>query len=213
MLDRALDAMAAAGVKEAVVNTHYLADMVEERLTGRNAPRITVSREENLLDTGGGVRKMLPFFGDEPFYVLNADVVWTNGRVPALTRLAEAWDSSRMDLLLLLKATQDLPSWNGQGDYYLADGSDAPVFRTRSQKPADYLFTGVRIVHPRLFEGVTKEAFGFLELFHKAEASGRVAALRHDGDLYHVGNPEAYTETNRILSAGRQEKKAALCPL
>jgi N-acetyl-alpha-D-muramate 1-phosphate uridylyltransferase len=79
MLDRALDALADAGVEEAVVNVHYLPEMIVDHLKTRKTPKITISREEKLLDTGGGVKKMLSFFGDEPFFVLNADVFWTDG--------------------------------------------------------------------------------------------------------------------------------------
>jgi MurNAc alpha-1-phosphate uridylyltransferase len=214
MLDRCLDALAEAGVDEAVVNTHYLPEMIENRVKARMAsgqgPRLTVSHEEKLLDTAGGVRKMLGFFGNDPFYTLNADIVWTDGSSPALKRLSAAWDSARMDLLLLVKDTKDLPTWNGHGDYYLPEGAVAgkPVFGKNSTAPANTIFAGPRIVHPRLFAGETREAFSFLDLFHKAEKAGRLFALRHDGDWHHVGTPEAYAETNRILSA--PEKKCAV---
>ena len=210
MLDRALDALAEAGVEEAVVNTFYLGEMIERHLRNRKHPKIIISREEALLDTGGGVRKAIEFFGREPFYVLNADVVWTDGEESALRRLAKKWDSSKMDLLLLLQTTKDLPAYAGKGDYYLADGLDQPVFRARSKKPANYIFSGARIVHPRLFEGVAEGIFSFLDLFHKAEAAGRLYGLRHDGEWHHVGTPEALAETNRILSSRKKEKQQAL---
>lgn len=209
MLDRALDALEGAGVEDVVVNAHYLADMIAESVKGRKAPRITLSREDKLLDTGGGVKKALAFFGEEPFYVLNADVVWTDGpAAPALARLASAWDPATMDLLLLLKSTENLPSWNGRSDYYLAEGSDRPAFHKTGPDGANYIFTGARIVHPRLFDGETREAFGFIDLFHKAEAAGRLAALRHDGGWHHVGTPEALDGTNRILSSAPGKKCA-----
>lgn len=207
MLDRTLDALEGAGVSEVVVNVFYLGHIIEEHLKKRKSPKITISRETSLLDTGGGVRKMIGFFGNEPFYVLNADVVWTDGKQPALKSLADKWDSSKMDLLLLLHAADDIPAYAGKGDYYLAEGSDVPVFSKGGDK-ANYIFAGPRIVHPRLFDGTEEKAFSFLELFHKAEKAGKLCGLRHDGEWYHVGTPEALSETNRILSS-RREKKAA----
>ncbi len=198
MLDRSLNALAEAGVEEAVVNSFYLGSMIEDHLRHRKLPRITFSRESELLDTGGGVRKMLGFFGDAPFYVLNADIVWTEGQTegqqPALKLLADKWDQEKMDLLLLLHPSA------GKGDYYLADDSDQPVFaKNNSQKP-NYIFAGPRIVHPRLFDNTAAGKFSFLDLFHKAEKNGRLYALRHTGGFYHVGDPAAFAETNRILS-------------
>lgn len=209
MLDRALDALAAAGVEEAVVNTCYLPEMIEDHLTKRMAqglgPRITFSRESEMLDTGGGVKKMIDFFGDEPFYVLNADVVWTDGKQPTLDAMAKMWDPAKMDLLLLLHTTEDLPSYAGRGDYYLADGSDQPVFG-KTAGEANFIFAGPRIVNPKLFQGAPEGAFSFLQLFHKAEAAGRLYATRHDGGWHHVGNPEALEKTNQLLKGTGVEK-------
>jgi N-acetyl-alpha-D-muramate 1-phosphate uridylyltransferase len=207
MLDRALDALQEAGVEEVVVNLHYLPAKIEEHLASRKTPKITFSREEGLLDTGGGVKKALSFFGDEPFYVLNADVVWTDGPSGStLKGMAEMWDESKMDILFLLHTTKDLPAYNGKGDYYLADGTDQPVFRGRTSTPANYIFAGPRICKASIFENSPEGAFSFLELFHRAEAKGRLYAYRHDGEWHHVGTPEALTETNRILATQGQKR-------
>ena len=200
MLDRVLDSLEKAGVNEVVVNTFYLASMMEAHLYQRKSPKIIISRETGLLDTGGGVNRMIDFFDDEPFYVLNADVVWTDGKKPMLTVLADAWDSSEMDLLLLLYPSGNIPFYTGKGDYYLAEGSNRPLFAKGNDKTANYVFAGPRIVHPRLFTGVPEGAFSFLELFHKAEQTERLCGLQHDGAWYHVSTPEALAETNQILS-------------
>lgn len=205
MLNRALDALADAGVEDVVVNTWYLGDQIVEHLKHRTQPRIVFSHENELLDTGGGVKKALSFFGDDPFIVLNADVIWTDGpNVPTLKAMADKWDSSKMDLLLLLHTTADLPEYAGNGDYYLADGEDKPVLK--KGKDANYIFAGPRIVHPRLFDGAPDGAFSFLQLFKKAEAEGRLYAARHDGEWHHVGNPEALEKTNQILSAPAKKR-------
>lgn len=194
MLDRALDALAAVGVEEAVVNTYYLGHMIEDHLKNRSTPKITLSHETELLDTGGGVKKIISFFGDEPFYVLNGDIVVTDGKENSLQALAQKWDSTKMDLLLLL-----YPS-DAKGDYFMPEGSDVPQFAKGTGKTANYIFAGPRIVHPRLFTGAKDGKFSFLELFHKAESAGKLYGLRHTGGWYHVGTPEALAETNAILS-------------
>ena len=208
MLDRALDALEEAGVEEVVVNLYYLPQMIEEHLKTRKTPKITFSHETELLETGGGVKKALAFFGDEPFFVLNADVVWTDGaNGSTLKGMAEKWDPAKMDVLFLLHTTQNLPAYNGKGDYYLPEGSDTPQFRELSEKPANYIFAGPRICKPSIFDGAPEGSFSFLELFHNAEKAGRLAAFRHEGDWHHVGTPEALEETNRILAS--QSKKRA----
>lgn len=215
MLDRTLDALVAAGVTDVVVNVHYLGDMIVDHLKSRTNINITISREDVLLDTGGGVQKMVNHFKGEPFFVLNADVVWTDGAQKAtLDQMAEKWDSEKMDVLLLLHAAKDLPDYAGPGDYYLPAGSDVPEFAKSDEyvaagKPAaNYVFAGPRIVHPRIFDGVEAGVFSFRDLFLDAEAKGRLRGHVHDGEWHHVGTPEALEKTNQHFALHHNKKRA-----
>jgi MurNAc alpha-1-phosphate uridylyltransferase len=108
LLDHVLDRLADQGVERAVVNVHYLADLIEKHLAARKAPQIVISDERaKLLNTGGGVVKALPKLGTEPFFHINSDTIWIDGVRPNLERLAESFDPATMDALLLLAASND----------------------------------------------------------------------------------------------------------
>ena len=84
LIDYALDRLADAGVEQAVVNVHYMADALEAP-SRRSAqrPRIIISDErKELLGTGGGVVKALPHLGDAPFFYMNSDTLWIDGVKP-----------------------------------------------------------------------------------------------------------------------------------
>jgi len=200
LLDRALDRLAAVGVGQAVVNTHYLAEQIAAHLAGRQAPRISLRHEKTLLDTGGGVANALDELGTDPFYVVNSDALWQDRAVPALVRLADTWQDD-MDALLLLVAREDAIGHGGAGDYE-RDGSGR--LRRRRGDHATYVFAGVQILHPRLFAGARIEPFSLRLLYDKAEEAGRLFGLVHDGDWYHVGTPESLELAERRLAAGRQ---------
>ena len=70
LIENILDRLEAAGVQKVVINLHYLGEMIEARLAGRQRPRIVFSREETRLETGGGVRKALPILGKDPFFAI-----------------------------------------------------------------------------------------------------------------------------------------------
>lgn len=192
MLDRALDHLVAAGVTNAVVNTHWLPDQIETHLQGRTDVDIAISRENTLLETGGGVARALGFLGDEAFYVVNADIVWRDGTIPALRRLARLWDGRKMDALLLLTGAVRATGYDGPGDF-LMDPLGRLVRRPERQI-APFVFTGVQMVHPRLFEGAPEGAFSMNVLYDRAAAADRLYGLAHDGEWYHVGTPEAVGE-------------------
>jgi MurNAc alpha-1-phosphate uridylyltransferase len=195
MLDRALDHLAEAGVSDIVVNTHWLAERIRAHLAVR--PGVTLSHEDELLETGGGVAQALPLLGAEAFYVVNSDIIWTNGGTPALRRLADVWDDGRMDALLLLQPTAGAVGYEGPGDFFL-DPTGVPRRRS-GREVAPTLFSGVQILHPRLFEGAPSGRFSLNVLYDRALEAGRLFAIVHDGRWFHVGTPEALPEVEARL--------------
>ena len=101
-LDRILDKLAATGVPRVVVNAHHLADRIESHLAARGDPAVTVLREAEALETGGGVKNALPHFDGRPAFVINGDSVWLDGLRDSLDRFAEIWNDDTMDVLLML---------------------------------------------------------------------------------------------------------------
>jgi N-acetyl-alpha-D-muramate 1-phosphate uridylyltransferase len=202
LLDWALDRLAAAGVRRTVVNTHYFAEVIHRHLAGRTG--IIISHEAEILETGGGVRRALPLLGDRPFFVVNSDAVWLDGPAPALTRLAAAWDASRMDALLLLQSTGAAIGYAGSGDYHRAP--DGTLRRRAKDGTAPYLFAGVQILHPRLFGDAPDRPFSLNLLYDAAQTAGRLQGIVHDAEWFHVGTPEDLARTEDFL-ARRAERR------
>ncbi len=199
LLDRALDHFADAGLARAVVNTHYLADQIAGHVAGRAQPAVALSHEPALLETGGGVLNALPQLGPAPFFVANSDALWLNGPIPALTRLARAWNGAVMDALLLLSVIPGTLGYEGRGDFYM-DGLGR--LRRRTERAiAPFLFTGVQILHPRLFAGEAPGKWSLNSVYDKALAAERLYGLRHDGAWYHVGDPAGLAAVEARLKA------------
>lgn len=202
MLDRALDHLEAFGIETAAVNCHYLADMIErhvaDRISSRPRPRIDLFREEILLDTGGGVSNALPALGTDPFFVANADIIWTDGAHPALARLAGFWRDDDMDALLLMHPVDKAVGYRGGGDFFCDDAG-----RLRRRSPTEIsplVFAGVQILHPRLLDDAPKGAFSLNLLYDAAEKDRRLFGLVHDGGWFHVGTPDALDEASGLLA-------------
>lgn len=199
LIDRALDRFAEVGVDTCVVNLHHKGEMLRDHLGRRSAgPTVVFSDETGqILETGGGVKKALPHLGDEPFFIANADVLWVDGAVPAMARLAQAWEPERMDSLLLLMDRGRACGYDGAGDFFLE--GDARLRRRGERDGAPYLFAGVQIAHPRLFDGAPDGKFSLNVLFDRAIAAGRLCGLAHDGDWYHVGTPDGLALADQRL--------------
>jgi len=199
MLDRVFDHLDAVRVPHRVVNTHWLAAKIAVHLA--HTPGVILSNEETLLETGGGVARALPLLGPAAFFVCNADIVWIDGARPALLRLAGLWDESRMDALLLMQHVDRAFGYLGVGDYFL--DAEGGLKRRSPSGRAPFVFTGVQILHPRLFKDVPGGPFSLNILYDRAEQAGRLFGLAHDGEWLHIGTPQALAAAEIHLAEHR----------
>src|ERR1700712_3104648 len=167
LLDHVLDKLADAGVREAVVNVHYLPDQIIDHVASRAQPDVIISDERDVvLGTGGGVVKALPLLGNAPFYHVNADTMWIDGVRSNLARLAEAFDSSHMDILLLMAPTTSSIGYGGRGDYAMLP--DGALRKRREHQVVPFVYAGAAIMSPSLFADAPSEEFSLTKMFDSA---------------------------------------------
>lgn len=199
LIDHALDRLVAAGVTLAVVNVHYMSDMVKAHLAKRKDIEIRYSEETDaLLGTGGGVVKAMPHFGNEPFFIVNSDTIWVEGFGRALERMKARWDPKIMDGLLLMAAMVSAIGFEGSGDFNM--DPDGHLTRVAELRLSPYAYPGVQIVHPRLFAKAPAGAFSTNLVWDVAIAARRLYGIRLDGVWIHVGTPEAVKEADAFLA-------------
>jgi MurNAc alpha-1-phosphate uridylyltransferase len=198
LIDRALDDFASAGVETAIVNVHHLADQIEAHLASREQPRIVISDERaKLLDQGGGIRKVLPLLGDDPFFICNTDAFWHNAPHSNPVALARAWDGAQMDAALLLAPTHGSVGVDWDGDFDLAP--DGRIIRRAGPKP--YVYAGVGLVKPQLFAQETEEVFKLAPFLFAAAEKGRLFGVVSSGLWLHVGAVAAIHEAESAIAS------------
>jgi N-acetyl-alpha-D-muramate 1-phosphate uridylyltransferase len=179
LIDHALRQIEAAGLSRVVVNLHYMPEMIRDHLALRS--NIVFSQERTLLETGGGLKAALPLMTDGAVYTMNTDAVWSGGN--PLTELAEAWDPSRMDALLLLVHFDHAIGHRGQGDFGLG-----PDERLRRGGP--YVYTGVQIINPSCVRRIGETIFSLNRVWDEVLGAGRLFGTLHSGGFCDVGRPE-----------------------
>ncbi len=189
MINRAIDRLEEAGVAQVVVNVAYKAQMLQGHLAVRSTPSILFSHEETALETGGGIAQAMHHLGAAPFFAVNGDIIWLDAAVPALKRLAEAWNDD-VDALLLVHPVETAMGYAGAGDFFCDD--KGYLIRRGEHRTAPYVYAGVQILHPRLFEQCPEGKFSLNILYDKALSAHppRLRAVVHDGQWLHVGDVE-----------------------
>jgi MurNAc alpha-1-phosphate uridylyltransferase len=205
LLSRILDHLEQGGIKNVVINAHYLADQIADHVKTRTHPHVQISFEDEILNTGLGIKRGLKYLPqDRPFFALNGDALWDEGPGdPALKRMAQAWDDQIMDILLLLQPVATMHLTQGVGDYDISE--DGRGLRSKNQSGA-YMFTGIRLNHPRIFENSPDQPFSYLELMDRAQAQGRLHALVHEGAWHHISTPADLDNINEAFRKTRVSK-------
>ncbi len=198
LIDHAIDRLQEGGVTDIAVNLHYLGDQIERHLARRKSPNISFSWERDaLLDTGGGVRQALAQLGDDPFWIVNCDSLWLNGPTKLTTRALEQWNPETMDALLVLHSTVDAYGYDGLGDFNAEP--DGLLSRRPELEIAPWLFTGIQIMHPRLFDDIPEGPFSLNLLYDQAMEKDRLFGMVHDGEWFHVGSPDGLSEVESFM--------------
>jgi N-acetyl-alpha-D-muramate 1-phosphate uridylyltransferase len=206
LIDHSLDRIAAAGIGQVVVNSHYLADALEAHLRGGNWPfAVTISDERDLLlETGGGMVKAAPLLTGDPLLVVNSDNIWTDGPGDTIHQLARIWDDARMDALLLLVRHAGAVGHSGKGDFHMT--ARGLISRRKPGRVAPFVYTGIQLVSRRLLEGAPAGPFSTNILWDRAIAAGRLFGIAHQGQWFEVGTPQAIAPTEAALGLGGPDR-------
>jgi MurNAc alpha-1-phosphate uridylyltransferase len=200
LIEWQIAALAAAGVREIVINTAHLAERFEPVLGDgrRHDVAIAYAREgtraEDALETLGGIVHALPLLGDDPFIAVSGDVV-CDYDYRRLVALAPRLVAGEIDAHLVLV---DNPPFHPRGDMGLAGTGPAARITTA---PPWLTYANIALLAPRLF---TAEAPGRRKLFpwlYRAVGAGRVGGEHHRGRWYNVGTPADLDALDAELAA------------
>ena len=204
LVDHALDRLAEAGVGSAVVNVHYLADLIEAHVRPRRRPTVAISDERGaLLETGGGIRKALPLLGARSLPRPQLGFPVDRGRgTPNLLRLQAAWRPERMDILLARRRDGEKP-WLSRPRRLLDGPGTGGCSGAASAPSVPFVYAGVAILKPQLFADTPDGAFSLNLLFDRAIVAGRLYGMPLDGQWLHVGTPDAIAAAEERLASMR----------
>jgi N-acetyl-alpha-D-muramate 1-phosphate uridylyltransferase len=100
--------------------------------------------------------------------------------------------------MLLLQPAATAIGYEGDGDYFLAPTGQPR--RRRQGEVAPFVYAGIQLLHRRLFDDVSTPIFSLIRLYDRAEATGRLHAIVHDGEWYHISTPTGLAATRARLS-------------
>jgi len=216
LLDITLTRLRDFGVGDVIINVHHFADMVVDYLKANNnfGMYIEVSREEVLLDTGGGLRKAAHFFlenagFDKPFILHNVDVISTID-----LELMAQFHSKHRALATLAVQERETSRYLLFDENLQLRGRRAGPNQAADQvrpalEPQALAFSGIHIISPRIFSLIREEgAFSIIDSYLRLAAQGeKILAFRADEyDWRDLGRPENVAQAERDLVSSEHLK-------
>ena len=193
LLERAINLLISHGVQEISINVHYLPDQIKSFINRKKFKvKITISNEENLLlDTGGGVLKGTQNFGDNPFFVINPDTVWSKLYLAELKSLEAIYLKNNQPTLLLVNKKLSIdPSF--KGDFNLNNE------KISKDSENQFIFTGLQIINRSVFTNEKSEVFSLNKVWNKLIKDKNLLGLESNQKFYHLNTSDMYRKIQSL---------------
>ncbi len=191
LIEHQIVKLQAAGFTELVINHAWLGQQIEQALGdgSRYGVQIHWSREDEPLETAGGIIQALPLLGSEPFVVVNADI-WTDFHFATLRTALPAGGQAHLVLV-------PNPEHHTRGDFVL--NTDAQLELPLHNGVQTFTYSGIAVYDPALFAGVSERLYPLLPLLKKAIAANTASGQVHRGAWLDVGTPQRLQELDKQL--------------
>lgn len=182
------------GVTEIVINSAWLADILIGTLGDGSQFGVTIrwTREDEGLETAGGIINALALLGDQPFILVNGDV-WTTFDFASLLDINLADDLAHLVFV-------NNPEQHPKGDFTLANGR-AYTFE-QNQQGENLTYSGVAVINPKMFDGLEQGKRPLAPLLKQGMLDGKISAEKMQAAWVDVGTPERLTALDWQIRQG-----------
>ena len=195
LLERAIELLINHGVEELSINIHHLGDQIEKYISKQKfKANIKISNEEQqLLDTGGGVKKGTQRFKDNPFFVINPDTLWTEKYLEEIRTLEKIYFKEKTPCLLLVNKELSIDK-SFKGDFNLKN-----KIITKDEKN-QYIFTGLQIISRDNLDFISRKVFSMNEVWNNLIDKKNLYGIESNQKFYHLNSMKMYEKISSLSS-------------
>ena len=193
LLERAINLLINSGVEEISINVHHLPEQIEKFIREKKFKvEVNISKETDaLLDTGGGILEATKHFGDNPFYVINPDTLWSDRYIEEVKRLEDSYFKNKKPTLLLVNKKL---SFDGsfKGDFNITNNQIS-----RDEKN-EFIFTGLQIINRSFLTSENSKVFSMNKIWNDLIANKELYGIESNLKFYHLNTHEMYLKISNI---------------
>ena len=193
LLSNTINFLKECGIKEVVINVHYLREKIIEYLNKKKFDlKINIIEEkENILDTCGVILNALDHFS-ESFLCINPDTVWDSNYIKQLNQMKSDFALSKRKCLMLLVHKSRSFDKSFKGDFNLKNG----LINRNKSTDLNYVYTGLQIIKPELFLNIKERVFSINQVWDKLIDQNELYGLESKTDFLHITDLDIYKNLN-----------------
>lgn len=193
LLERAINLLINSGVEEISINVHHLPEQIEKFIREKKFKvEVNISKETDaLLDTGGGILEATKHFGDNSFYVINPDTLWSDRHTKEVKRLEDSYSKNKKPTLLLVNKKLSFDD-SFKGDFNLTNN------QISKDEKNDFIFTGLQIINRSYLTYENSKAFSMNKIWNDLIANKELYGIESNLKFYHLNTHEMYLKISNI---------------
>tara|TARA_Y100000996_G_C22485629_1_gene628108 strand:- start:190 stop:879 length:690 start_codon:yes stop_codon:yes gene_type:complete len=188
ILERCINLTIKFGVKKIFINTFHLGNQIFEFIKKREFPiDIQIIEDgKEILDTGGGILKMIENSKENDFIIFNPDTIWNKDYIDEINKMQNFYFSNKLNNLLLLVNKSLSFDKNLKGDFELKNN----LIKKNSNN--DFIYIGCQILNRNLFEKFTVNRFSISEIWNELLKNDKLNGFESYKNFYHLTNLEIF---------------------
>ena len=191
LLSNALKFLELFGIKQAVINVHYLGEQIVDYIN-RNQFNLSINlvkEKDKILDTGGGVLNAIQYFSNEPFLIINPDTIWNSHYLKELKLMNKLFFENKKNKCSLLVVNKEKSfDQTFKGDFNLENN----LISRKDGDDLNCIYTGLQIIKPKVFSDLDAEVFSINKIWDMLIETNELHGIESHIDFLHVSTLDIY---------------------
>jgi len=191
LLSNTLKFLKLFGIKQAVINVHYLEEQIVDYIS-RNKFDLTVTvvkEKDKILDTGGGVLNAIQHFSNLPFLIINPDTIWNLHYLKELKLMEKSFFENKKNKCSLLVVNKKKSfDQSFKGDFNLTNN----IISRKNRDDLNYIYTGLQVIKPEVFSDLDARVFSINRIWDKLIETNELHGIESNIDFLHVSTLDIY---------------------
>ena len=191
LLSNALKFLEQFGIKQAVINVHYLGEQIVDYIN-RNQFNLTINivkEKVKILNTGGGVLNAIQYFSNEPFVIINPDTIWNSHYLKELKLMEKLFIENKKNKCSLLVVNKEKSfDKSFKGDFNLKNN----LISRKDTDDLNCIYTGLQIIKPEVFSDLDAEVFSINKIWDMLIETNELRGTESHIDFLHASTLDIY---------------------